>query len=130
LFNRVIKATAGRNRPNNDNTTNAHQWEGPFFNGASFFSGHTTTAFSVASVFAYRYKDTGWVSYVAYGLATIAGLERIYDNRHWTSDVLMGAAVGTATGIFLSKQWEDNSIRFFPTVSTNGGGLSMIIPIK
>lgn len=126
----VVKNTVGRSRPNPYGTTTPHDFKGPFFKGNSFYSGHTTEAFSVASVFAYRYRDTKWVPVLAYGLATIAGLERIYDNRHWASDVLMGAATGTATGLLLCKQWEKNSIKFFPTISTQGGGISMLIPIK
>jgi membrane-associated phospholipid phosphatase len=125
-----VKYTCGRSRPDKWGTGDSHNWGGPFSGGNSFFSGHTTAAFSVASVIAYRYRDTKWVPIVSYGLATLGGLERIYDNRHWASDVLMGATVGTATGILLCKQWEKNSIQFFPTVTTNGAGLSVVIPIR
>jgi len=121
--------TAGRARPNNFGTTNPHQWDGPFFNGNSFFSGHTSSVFSVASVIAYRYRDTKWVPYVSYSLATLAGFQRIYNNRHWASDVLLGAAVGTATGIFLCKSWEKNSIRFYPSFSPEYSQLTVVFPI-
>lgn len=126
----IVKHTAGRSRPNPEGTTNPHTFKGPLFNGTSFYSGHTTTAFSVATVFAYRYRDTKWVPILSYSLAAIAGMERIYDNRHWASDVLMGAATGTATGLLLCKQWEKNSIKFYPTILPQGGGMSMVIPIK
>jgi len=125
----TVKNTLCRNRPNDYGTTNPHQWNGPFFKGNSFFSGHTSAAFSVASVYAYRYRETVWVPVLSYGLATLCGLQRIYDNRHWTSDVLFGAAAGTVTGIFLCKQWEKNTIRFYPTLLPEGAGLSMTIPI-
>lgn len=136
IVNRTVKTLAGRARPNYYNDTNAHQWYGPLIenpikNHVSFFSGHTTVTFSIASVYAYRYNDIKWIPYLAYGLATIGGLQRIYDNRHWASDVLTGAVFGTATGIFLCKQWENNSsIKFFPTYTTNGAGLFLIIPIN
>jgi hypothetical protein len=64
----------------------------------SFFSGHTTTAFSVATVIAEEYKETVWVPIVSYTLASCAGLSRIHDNKHWASDVLTGALVGYFTG--------------------------------
>lgn len=64
----------------------------------SFFSGHTTTAFSVATVIAEEYKETVWVPIVSYTLAGCAGLSRIHDNKHWASDVLTGALVGYLTG--------------------------------
>lgn len=126
----IVKNTVGRTRPNAEGTTSPHQFNGPFFKGTSFYSGHTTTAFTVASVFAYRYRDTKWVPVLAYGLATIAGMERIYDNRHWSSDVLMGAAIGSASGIFLCRQWEKKSIKFYPSFTPYGGGISLVIPIK
>ena len=65
---------------------------------SSFFSGHTTTAFSVATVIAEEYKETIWVPIVSYTLASFAGLSRINDNKHWASDVLTGALVGYLTG--------------------------------
>ncbi|MBN2806127.1 MAG: phosphatase PAP2 family protein [Prolixibacteraceae bacterium] len=126
----MVKNTVGRSRPNPAGSTTPHQFNGPFFKGTSFYSGHTTAAFSVASVFAYRYRHTGWVPWVSYGLATIAGLERIYDNRHWASDVVMGVAIGTATGLLLSRQWEESTIRFYPSFTPQGGGVSMVIPIR
>lgn len=129
LLCQTVKVTAGRARPNNEGTTTPHQWHGPFFKGNSFFSGHTSSVFSVASVIAYRYRDTKWVPYVSYSLATLAGFQRIYNNRHWASDVLLGAAVGTATGIFLCKSWEKNSIRFYPSFSPEYSQLTVVFPI-
>ncbi|MBN1925958.1 MAG: phosphatase PAP2 family protein [Prolixibacteraceae bacterium] len=130
FITQCVKSTTGRARPNNSGTTNPHHWEGPFFKGNSFFSGHTSTAFSVASVFAYRYRETTWVPVVSYTMATLCGLQRIYSNRHWASDVLLGAAVGTATGLFLCRQWENSSIRFYPVVTTEYSQFTLVIPIK
>lgn len=130
VFVQVTKNTVCRIRPNDFGTSNPHQWNGPFFKGNSFFSGHTSTAFSVASVYAYRYRDTGWVPVVSYGLAALLGMQRIYDNKHWASDVFFGAAAGTATGIFLCKQWERNTIRFYPTPLPGGIGMTMLLPVR
>ena len=33
-----------------------------------------------------------------YGGAALIGVSRMYDNRHWASDVIMGAAIGTFAG--------------------------------
>ncbi|MBP7508277.1 MAG: phosphatase PAP2 family protein [Prolixibacteraceae bacterium] len=125
-----VKYLAGRVRPNDFGTSNPHQWQGPFTGDYSFYSGHTTAVFSVASVFAYRYRDVSWVPFLCYGLAALGGMERIFDNRHWASDVLLGAAIGTANGIFLCKCWEKSPIKFFPVVSTDRAQLSVIIPIN
>lgn len=60
----------------------------------SFPSGHANTVFTVATAIALQYRDIKWVPYVAYGIAGLTGLSRIYDNRHWASDVIIGAALG------------------------------------
>ncbi len=98
VFTEVIKATTQRDRPNSG--ASPYRWEGPNFNlkNVSFCSGHTVTAFSIATVFAEQYKDSHYVPAFAYGLATLAGLSRIYDNKHWTSDVFFGAALGYFIG--------------------------------
>jgi hypothetical protein len=33
-----------------------------------------------------------------YGGAALVGLSRMYNNRHWASDVITGAAIGTFAG--------------------------------
>ncbi len=60
----------------------------------SFPSGHANTAFSVATAFALHYKDVNWVPWVAYSLATLTSVSRLYDDRHWVSDVIIGASIG------------------------------------
>ncbi|GAB2681666.1 hypothetical protein GCM10027036_40490 [Flavihumibacter cheonanensis] len=60
----------------------------------SFPSGHANTVFTVATAIALQYNDKKWVPYVAYGIAGLTGVSRIYDNRHWATDVIVGAAMG------------------------------------
>ena len=60
----------------------------------SFPSGHTIAAFSVATVFANRYRKHRWVPYVAYGLAGWVGFTRVSLQSHFVSDVFAGAALG------------------------------------
>ncbi len=125
LFVWVPKKLFGRKRPDTWNVTGAFDFGGPG-NGRSFPSGHTISAFSVATIFALQYKDTGWVPYAAYGLAGLAGISRIYDNRHWASDVFMGATLGIAIGTLVYKSHENDHITFSPCFQdgTLGGYLS------
>lgn len=61
----------------------------------SFPSGHTATAFMTATMLSkeYGYKSP-WISVGAYSVATATGLMRMANNKHWLSDVMVGAGVG------------------------------------
>lgn len=99
LLTSGIKMVAKRHRP--DTEDSPFSFDGPNLSGknVSFSSGHTASAFSVATIFAEEYKDNAYVPSIAYGLATLTGLSRIYSNEHWSSDALFGAALG----YFVSK---------------------------
>ena len=68
--------------------------------GSSFPSGHAMMAFSVADVFAQRYRHHKWVPYVAYGLATAISFSRVTTGAHFPSDVFVGAAIGFSISHF------------------------------
>jgi len=74
----------------------------------SFFSGHTAHAFSGAAftsfVFAKYYPDSPWryaVTAGTFALAAATGIMRVAGGNHFVTDVLVGAAVGTACGILV-----------------------------
>lgn len=61
----------------------------------SFPSGHTASAFCFATIFHKEYgHKSKWYSIGAYSIATATGAMRIMNNRHWFSDVCVGAGVG------------------------------------
>ncbi|MTH16512.1 phosphatase PAP2 family protein [Flavobacterium sp. LC2016-01] len=61
----------------------------------SFPSGHTATAFMGAEFLYQEYKDKSiWYGIAGYAVATGTGLFRIYNNRHWLTDVAAGAGIG------------------------------------
>lgn len=61
----------------------------------SFPSGHTAQAFAAATFLSEEYKDRfHWMPFAAYGLASSVGALRIANNRHYISDVLLGAGIG------------------------------------
>lgn len=102
----AIKVVAGRARPELD-VNNPRDFK--LFRGLkggeyqSFPSGHTTSAFafaaSISSELARWQPGTRWtVGPVLYTGAALVGASRMYNNRHWASDVLAGAAVGTFVG--------------------------------
>jgi membrane-associated phospholipid phosphatase len=98
----LIKVSAGRARPYKDDGKGIFR---PFklkTAYTSFTSGHTTSAFAIASVFARRCASP-WVGLTAYGLAAGTALERVYDDKHWASDVVAGAALGTVVGRWIAS---------------------------
>lgn len=61
----------------------------------SFPSGHTATAFAGAEFLRQEYGDQSvWYGIAGYAVATGTGLFRMYNNRHWLTDVAAGAGIG------------------------------------
>jgi membrane-associated phospholipid phosphatase len=69
----------------------------------SFPSGHMLTVTSVATALAEAYGEKHpWVPWVTYSVAILTGTTRLYQDRHWGSDVWLGASLGyfVTKGIF------------------------------
>lgn len=61
----------------------------------SFPSGHTATAFMCAHLLAREYWDVSpWIGIGGYTVATGVGFLRMYNDRHWLTDVIEGVGVG------------------------------------
>lgn len=89
---KTIKITTNETRPNGSKH--------------SFPSGHTSQAFAMAGVLRHELKGSHPVlSYSGYLFATTTGAFRVLNNKHWVSDVLVGAGVGMlVTDIFYKIQ--------------------------
>ena len=74
-------------------TTKVERPDGSTFN--SFPSGHTATAFVGAEVLRREYWHVSpWIGMAGYAVAAGTGFLRMYNNRHWLTDVLAGAGIG------------------------------------
>ncbi|HSK12967.1 MAG TPA: phosphatase PAP2 family protein [Phnomibacter sp.] len=102
----IVKELTHRARPYTENGNYA--WYGPFSGSGhtSFFSGHTSLAFSTATMIFLHSGRKWWVGALGYGVASGVGLSRMQQQQHWASDVLAGALVGTAVSGFIYRQQE------------------------
>jgi membrane-associated phospholipid phosphatase len=126
VFTWTIKLAAQRPRPFTGESPTS--WNGPSLKSTNpaFPSGHTQSAFSIASVLAEEYATTPAVAPIAYGLAALTGLSRMYDNKHWASDVFFGAAVGYFVGKAVVRYHTapgNSAVTLLPTVNQQGFGL-------
>ncbi|MEP6780315.1 MAG: phosphatase PAP2 family protein [Gemmatimonadaceae bacterium] len=98
----LLKLSVGRERPNLSADQNAfafHPAKGYKADFNSFPSGHTTAAFAAATAFSDELRRTHpqaarIASPALYSIATLVGVARMYNNRHWLSDVAAGALIG------------------------------------
>ncbi len=93
LITPVISTAVGRERP----TAEEGAYSFRPFNGRSFPSGHATQVFAVVSVIATHY-DQFWVKALAYTAGIAGSWPRLRRGKHFPTDLLAGAIIGTAVG--------------------------------
>lgn len=127
----IVKQITHRHRPYQDDIPDHANWDGPFssIEYTSFPSGHSTAAFSMATVYAMEYSSTIWVPVLAYTLAAGTAVSRLYDNDHWASDVVIGSALGFVTGRFMWKQSRkgNNRVVILPSAGTHTASVTFIL---
>jgi membrane-associated phospholipid phosphatase len=130
IFVTAGKIITGRERPSFNNGISTWHWfpaslkqfgsePQPKYN--SFPSGHTIAIWSVATVIAKQYRKTVIVPILAYGIVTGVGLSRVFEDAHWLSDVIVGAAMGYTIGSFVVKIHKNTRWMLFP--ASNGKNL-------
>jgi len=115
---------AGRSKPD---LNRGSQDYNPFNISGSLPSFHTAEAFTAAAVAA-EHWDNPWFSALAYGFATSVGLSRIYLDKHWLSDVVLGAAIGTVVGkavVALNKNRRGSPVSVVPLVAPGSWGAAL-----
>jgi membrane-associated phospholipid phosphatase len=82
----------------------AAQRERPDGDGYSFPSGHASVTFASATVLQ---RHFGWKGAIAYTAAAYVAASRLHENRHYLSDVVFGAAIGTVAGRTVTRHGRD-----------------------
>jgi hypothetical protein len=71
------------------------EWRPDLSDNNSFPSGHTATAFASAEFLRIEFKDVSpWYGVAGYAVAVATGWLRVYNDKHWLSDVVAGAGIG------------------------------------
>jgi membrane-associated phospholipid phosphatase len=93
------KYIAGRSRPDmNRGSMHFDVFNGRENDTKSFPSGHAFVAWSVFTPFAEEYSK--WIYMIPAGVS----LARVYRNRHWFSDVVLGGGIGYFAGLYFHKR--------------------------
>lgn len=128
LVNQSIKVVANRSRPRDNVGNNNFAGYTGLNNNSSFPSGHTTEAFTLASVIATHYEET-WVSVVSYSMAGLVGAARMYHDAHFASDVVASAFIGSYIGKAVVKHNHNlrgNKIVLLPMFGSDISGVQLI----
>ena len=125
----TLKYAVQRHRPYTGD--GPHAWDGFGLHGSnsrfSFPSGHAASDFAIATVIASEY-DNFIVPPLAYAIAAITAVNRVSRNEHWSSDVLVGSAIGYFTGKFLvtsHRNDKEDDVSLAPMI--NEGGFCMML---
>lgn len=117
----ALKHTTKLERPNGEDTE-------------SMPSAHTAQAFLAATIVnaELRHKSP-WFGVGAYGIATTVGAFRMLKNKHWQSDVFVGAGLGIlcANLAYLThrNRWGRKPFVFVPTYKYGSSGVGLTINI-
>lgn len=132
VFTKAVKTIVHRERPYQESPVDPDDSFNPFethHQDDSFFSGHTATAFTLATILSQEYKEKKWVPYVTYGIASAVGYGRIYLDNHWTSDVIAGAIFGYYVGRVIHKN-NNWGLNIEPYSSRRETGLKITYALK
>ncbi|MDA8243824.1 MAG: phosphatase PAP2 family protein [Elusimicrobia bacterium] len=104
MINPTINYLTGRALPSSGESPSRFK---PFtWHRYSFPSGHTAAAFALASVLDVDLRDTFgyWHLPIVYGGAIAVANSRLYDRKHYLSEVILGGAIGWAVGTWVASK--------------------------
>ncbi len=133
FLQQVTKSLTGRARPETGLDSNHFRPFGGSSGFRSFPSGHAVLTFTAAHSLAKQFENT-WVKAGIYTLGVIPGLTRIYEDAHWTSDVVLSWALSyfmvEAIDIYLDSKYDQkynqkDTLGSRVSLSLGGGGVGV-----
>lgn len=127
MLNQAVKFAVGRQRPSSYFNDIPRRKGGDEY--LSFYSGHSAISFGIATSTAYLLSDTyprqDWIIWSsAFVLASSVAYLRVAADRHYFTDVLVGAVIGSAIGHLIAHQrtqdWLLGESETVPTTSPSG----------
>ena len=120
LITNLVKITSSRERPKYRFNSNKEKSNETY---KSFFSGHTSTAFSIgisnALILSKQFpKHSTKIWFSSLSIAATAGYLRIASDEHYASDIIAGSIVGSVIGFFLHKSNKNQNFNFSPSSNT------------
>lgn len=128
----TLKLLLHRERPEEQLNLDPYRFNGPSFSSEnlSFPSGHSATAFALASSLSAYFQNDWRLSLPLYLLASATAYQRIRDFKHWPSDVVAGALLGIWIGQKIGTwQREKSSHISFGLSSDRNSSLSLSLRI-
>jgi hypothetical protein len=122
----ALKLAFGRARPfTNEGSKSFGNWSFLDDSFHSLPSGHTTIAFSVSTVLAKNAKSD-LVKILCYVPAVLTAVSRVYQDKHWVSDVFLGGIIGYTVGDWVTSKHEENKMIQIPSPQQ----ISIVIPLN
>jgi membrane-associated phospholipid phosphatase len=100
----VLKEAIGRGRPSTGDSNSNYR---PFqfkTDYDSLSSMHTASSFAIAHVLATKTQSLP-VKILCYAAAGFVGFSRLYQEKHWASDLVLGAAIGELAGDSVTRYY-------------------------
>jgi hypothetical protein len=122
----ILKEAIGRSRPfvgDGKGSFRPLQFKNDYDSMPSL---HTASSFAMASVLAST-SQSFLAKTLYYSAATFVGFSRIYQDKHWASDVILGAAIGELCGrVVTNYHASHNRYALVPSVSADGATLALV----
>lgn len=126
----ALKYTLGRERPSRTDDPLQLRPLNPDNRWQAFPSGHATVAFSLATGISAEARSPV-VTVLAYSGAGLVAWSRVYDDKHWTSDVVGGAVIGvgmTRVAMRLTRELQEREVPVTVVALQDGVALRIAVP--